>query len=313
MANLKEIRRRIKTVKSTEKITLAMKMVAAAKVKRAENKLKANQPYAKTLGSLFSRIYDKLALQADQFESSPYVSLIQPRDVKRVGIVLVGSDRGLCGSYSSSILKQGLLLEKAYREQGIEPVFYLVGNKMHRSFPVFSRAKILGQLGNMTAAPTSADAQLIIERMLDAFKADEIDAIQILYTRFVSMLVYKPVLLPLMPATQVLDSPDLAHLMPPVTVETSGESTRNSSELLLEPSPIDVFNAVVPTYLQNQMYAALLEASASELAARMTAMSNASKNATDLIDRLTLEYNKARQAAITQEILEIVGGANALK
>lgn len=314
MANLKEIRRRIKTVKSTEKITLAMKMVAAAKVKRAENKLKANKPYASTLGNLFTRIYDKLAQQADQFDGSPYVDLIKPRDIKRVGIVLIGSDRGLCGSYSSGILKQALQVEKAYRDNGIEPVFYLVGNKMHRSFPIFSQAKVIGQLGNMTASPSSHDAQIIINKLLEAFKADEIDGIQLLYTRFVSMIAYKPTLKALLPANQLIEDKRLAHLIYTGPANTTADNSEASqSELLLEPSPVDVFNTLIPTYLQNQCYAALLEASASELAARMTAMSNASKNATELIAKLTLVYNKARQASITQEILEIVSGANALK
>ena len=315
MANLKEIRRRIKTVKSTEKITLAMKMVAAAKVKRAENKLKANKPYASTLGNLFARIYDKLAQQADQFDESPYVALIKPREMKRVGIILIGSDRGLCGSYSSGILKQALQVEKAYRDANIEPVFYLVGNKMHRSFPAFSQAKIIGQLGNMTAAPSSHDAQIIIDTCLDAFKANEIDGIQLLYTRFVSMISYKPTLRPLLPAKQLIEDKRLSHLIytGKTTNDADNHTETSQSELLLEPSPVEIFNTLIPTYLQNQCYAALLEASASELAARMTAMSNASKNATELIEKLTLVYNKARQASITQEILEIVSGANALK
>lgn len=317
MANLKDIRTRIKTVKSTEKITLAMKMVAAAKVKRAETKLKANKPYAKTLQGLFAKLYARFAQQADSLNNTEIAQLLKPRAVKKVGVLVIGADRGLCGSYTANILKQALKLEAAYREQNIEPQFYLVGNKLIRSFGIFSQAKIIGQLGNMTAAPSKYDAELAINSLLEAYKAGEIDAIQILYTQFVSMLTYKVSLQFLLPLSEELAGTLSQKLEIPIITQTGHQSTEEqaavSAELLIEPSPEVVLEQLIPLYLQNQAYAAMLESSASELAARMTAMSNASKNATELIGHLTLEYNKARQAAITQEILEIVSGASALK
>lgn len=313
MPNLKDIRSRIKSIKNTEKITMAMKMVAAAKVKRAENRLKANKPYAKALNDLFAKIHDKLQQADDATGESRYLSLLKRRDIKKVGVIVMGSDRGLCGAYSANIIKQAINLNKLYLADNIEPVYYLVGNKVIRSFPSFCPGvKVIGNLGGMSAAPTNYDAQQIIDTVLKAFEAGEIDAIQILYTRFESMISYKPTLLPLLPTEPVVSHESLPLVTRELPHLENEKHKAIESELLIEPNPAAMLDKLIPDYLENLTFSALLESAASELAARMTAMSNASKNAKELIGLLTLQYNKARQAAITQEILEIVSGANAI-
>ncbi len=313
MPNLKDIRRRIRSVKSTQKITQAMKMVAAAKVKRAENKVKSSRAYSEELRILFRDVYEAVKNQISELEDFRYLDLLRQRPVKTVGIVVLTSDRGLCGSYNATIIKQALLLGKRYEAEGLTPKYYLVGNKAIRTFASMGQSDILGTLGNISSAPSLHDAHTISDALFDAYHRREIDAIQVLYTRFVSMISYKPTLRPVFPLKGVID--EIEHIILPEDghvheVEQPGSPT--TSETLLEPNPTNVLETLVPLYLSNQIYIALLEGSASELAARMTAMSNASNNAADMIGKLTILYNKARQAAITQEILEIVSGAQAL-
>jgi len=315
MPNLKDIRRRIKSVQSTKKITQAMKMVAAAKVKRAENKVKANRPFSSELNRIFTDVYEALKNQTAELDGSVYKNILRDAPVKNVGIVVMSSDRGLCGAYNASIIRQALQLQKKYEEAGITPKFFLVGNKIIRSFKLYSNAEVLGSLGNMTAAPTPDDSRDISHQLVKAFQDHKIDAVQILYTRFKSMISYQVTLKPVFPVKGLI--PELEHLLP--APEDMYPLNRHMAllpgvrpETLLEPNASEVLDTLVPLYLSNQFYNALLEASASELAARMTAMSNASNNAAEMIGKLTLIYNKARQASITQEILEIVSGANAL-
>jgi F-type H+-transporting ATPase subunit gamma len=315
MPNLKDIRRRIRSVKSTQKITQAMKMVAAAKVKRAENRVKANRPYASELVTIFRGVYETMKNQAALLDGSRYGELLTERPVKKAGIIVITSDRGLCGSYNASIIKQALNLDKTLQAQGITPKFFLVGNKIIRSFKNYTDSEVLGQVGNISAAPTAQDASLIGQQLFHAYQSGEIDAVHILYTRFISMISYKVTLKPIFPLKGLIEEIEHAIAAPPEMYESDLHPTSHGTlraETLLEPSPTAVLDTLVPLYLTNQLYNALLEGSASELAARMTAMSNASNNATEMIGRLTIQYNKARQAAITQEILEIVGGAEAL-
>lgn len=301
MPNLKDIRRRIRSVKSTQKITQAMRMVAAAKVKRAENRVKAARPYAEELQHLFTQVYTEMANQVPALEGSRYLELLSPRPIKTVGIVVVSSDRGLCGSYNSSIIRQALRLEEELKARGLTPKFYLVGNKVIQAFKRYSTADVLGRIANMTAAPTVHDANLIAETLVEAFLKGEIDSIEILSTHFISMISYKVQMTPVIPVKGRVE-------------ESQAEKQSGlKPEFLLEPDPVQALDQLIPMYLSNILYILLLEASASELAARMTAMSNATTNASDLIDKLTIVYNKARQASITQEILEVVSGAQAIK
>ncbi len=315
MPNLKEIRNRIKSVTSTEKITLAMKMVAAAKVKRAENRMKQSRPYSVALSEVMTGVYNEMRNHVKALSESRYAELLAPRPVKNVGLLVISSDRGLCGGYNSNIIKNAFKLEKSIIEQGLTPKFFLVGNKVMNSFDRYSKSEILGRLGNMTAAPSIEDANLVAERLTKAFLDGEIDTIEVLSTDFVSMISYQVHMTSVIPVKGKLK--EEKHTVVPeqgyvrLTPIEHAEGARPLMEL--EPDPVSTLDRLLPMYLSNIIYVLMLEASASELAARMNAMSNASKNAKELIGKLTIQYNKARQASITQEILEIVGGAEALK
>jgi F-type H+-transporting ATPase subunit gamma len=316
MPSLKDIRRRIKSVKSTQKITKAMRMVAAAKVKRAENRVKATRPYAGHLRQVFSAVFKALHNHVSTISGSRYVELLKPRPVKNLGLIVMTSDRGLCGSYNATILRQAFRLEREIRQRGLTPRLYLVGNKAVQAFGRYPNVEILGQTSQMTAAPSVEDANGIANTMVKAFLDGKIDTIDVLSTHFISMISYKVQMTPVLPIRSHIDwEPDL---IPPVDAayhfsEAPTEQVAIKPEMLLEPDPVQVLDKLVPMYLSHIIYTLLLEAAASELAARMTAMSNATSNAGDMINRLTILYNKARQAAITQEILEIVGGAEALR
>lgn len=312
MPNLKDIRRRIKSVTSTKKITQAMRMVAAAKVKRAENRVKAARPYSVELRKVFSSVFNEMRNHFHAISESRYVELFRPRAVHNIGLIVYTSDRGLCGGYNSSIIRQAFRLEREIRQRGLTPKFYLVGNKAIQAFGRYSDAVVLGTLANMTAAPTVHDANIIAETMLKAYLNGEIDTIDVLSTHFNSMISYKMQVTPVVPVRSIIDwEPELIPSLDDIQHSTPAHKLK--PEMLLEPNPITMLDRLVPMYLSNVFYTLLLEASASELAARMTAMSNATNNAGEMINRLTIEYNKVRQAAITQEILEIVGGAEALK
>jgi F-type H+-transporting ATPase subunit gamma len=243
---------------------------------------------------------------------SRYMELFKPRAVQNIGIIVYSSDRGLCGGYNASVLRHAFRLEREIRERGLTPKFYLVGNKAIQAFARYSKSEIIGRMGNMTAAPTTQDANLIAEAMVKAFLSGQIDTIDVLSTHFNSMISYKVQMTPVIPVRSYIDwEPELIPSYD--DIQHSAPPGRLKPEMLLEPNPTDMLDKLVPMYMSNVFYTLLLEGAASELAARMTAMSNATNNAGDMISRLTILYNKARQAAITQEILEIVGGAEALQ
>lgn len=312
MPNLKDIRRRIKSVKSTQKITQAMRMVAAAKVKRAENKVKAARPYTTELQKVFSNVFNELRNHTEQLSNSRYGELLKPRDIRNIGIVVITSDRGLCGNYNSSVIRQAFRLEREIKARGLTPKFYLVGNKAIQAFARYSESEVLGRSTSISAAPLVQDANVIAQTMTQAFLAEKIDTIDVLSTHFVSMISYRVQISPVIPVRSFIDwEPELVPSLN--DSHYSVTASKLKPELLMEPDAVTTLDSIVPMYVSNLFYTLLLEGSASELAARMTAMSNATNNAGDMINRLTIQYNKVRQAAITQEILEIVGGAEALK
>ena len=299
MPNLKDIRNRIRSVKSTQKITAAMKMVAAAKVKRAENRVKAARPYSNELLAVMTNVYNEMKNHYASLKGSRYVELLAPRPIQNVGIIVMSSDRGLCGSYNASVIRRAFELEKQVRAEGKTPKFFLVGNKVIQAFARYSQSEILGTLGNMTAAP----------------QVEHANQIEIISTDFISMISYKIVQMGVIPVKGKLkERKQEVRADQGYVTEWMEEAPPQGAhaELLLAPDPIATLDQLIPMYLSNIIYLELLEASASELAARMTAMSNATSNAGDMIDKLTIQYNKARQASITQEILEVVGGAAAL-
>lgn len=293
MANLKAIRRRIKSVQSTQKITKAMKMVAAAKVRRAQMRVLAARPFtARVVKMLREVVRDTAAFDVMD------LPLLHRRDViKSVGLLIISSDRGLCGSYNTTVFRKALDRISQLQKEGKEVKLILVGMKAVLFFRNIKIEK-LKTYTLLPAIPTVEEAKLIADQAGEMFVNGTIDAVEIMGTDFISML-----------RSEVINTKFLPVELPPAE-----EHIAMAPQMLFEPTVQEVLELqLLPKYIENVIYQALLEASASELAARMTAMSNASTNAQDLINSLTLVYNKARQASITQELLEIVGGAEALK
>lgn len=292
MANLKAIRQRIKSVQSTQKITRAMKLVAAAKVRRAQMRVVAARPFTQAVVRVLREVVGEVS-PIDVQE----LHLLTRRDVKKVAIVVLSSDRGLCGSYNTTVFREVMARIAKLQSEGREVGLILVGLKAVSFFKSIKIEK-LKTFTLLPAIPTVEEAKLIANYACELYTEKKVDSIEIIGTDFISML-----------RSEVVTTKYLPIDLPPAETKTQLQPIR-----LFEPNIIDVMEReLLPKYVQNVVYQGLLEASAAELAARMNAMTNASNNARDLIAGLTLVYNKARQSAITQELLEIVGGAEALK
>ncbi len=315
MANLKAIRDRIQAVKNTCKITEAMRLVAAAKVRRAQQQVLATRPFADRLAQVLYRLSTRL-----RFEDVS-LPLLQQRVVKTVGILVFSGDRGLCGSYNTNILRRAEQRAQELREQGINYQFILIGRKAVQYFTRRNQP-IAAKFTNLSPVPTLKDAEKIVDEITSAFLGDKLDRVELIYTRFVSLISSRPVvqtILPLDPQGLEPKDDEIFRLLTRDAKFTLEREKREITvrdvppEMIFEQDPTEILNALLPPYLEYQILRSLQEAAASELASRMTAMSNASDNAKGLIKVLTLQYNKARQAAITQEIMEVVSGAAALK
>ena len=301
MPNLKDIKSRIGSVQNTKKITKAMKMVAAAKVKKAENTVKAARPFSDELLHLFK----KLVATAGEFSTTGlkvtrgldnYPALLTRREIKSEGLLVITSNKGLAGAYNANIIKTCLKRIKENTEKGIKTVIYPVGQKAISAFKN-KKGNFEVKEGYISIAnePTATGANLVAEDIANDFVNGIIDKIDIITTHFNNMMSYN-----------IVDWEIL-----PVEIEKA-ENHELDPVMIFEPSVHSVLQQVVPMYITNSIYQALLEANASELASRMTAMSAASNNAEEMINTLTIDYNKARQAAITQELVEIVSGASAI-
>lgn len=297
MANLKAIRRRIKSVQATQKITRAMKMVAAAKVRRAQLKMLAARPFTRAVVQMIKDALVELA-PVDLQE----MPLLHRRPIKKVGLVVLTSDRGLCGSYNTNVVRTVLKRVEELKSEGKQAAVLVAGMKGVAFFKSVKIEKLKNAEGKdgyvfLPAVPTVEEAKMIARRAADLYVDGTVDAVELIGTDFINMI-----------RSQVL----ITKFLP---VELPERPTGDvSAEKLFEPSIVEVMqDHLLPKYIENVVYQALLEASTSELAARMNAMTNASNNARDLIASLTLIYNKARQSNITQDLLEIVGGAEALK
>lgn len=309
MANLKDIKNRIQSVENTKKITRAMKMVAAAKVKKAESTVKSARPFATMLVDVFK----KMLSACGTCESSElnlksaiedYPALLTKRQVDSVGLLVITSNKGLAGAYNANIIRHTLKAIKEYEEKGITPHLFIVGQKgissikrkLNDPFYKFEIAKTyVDEMNNVTAEGTHRIAEDIAQYYVDK----KIDKIEIVTTKFKNMMSYTVEDWTLLPIEAD-------------KIEAT-EDTKINPLMLFEPNEKAILQKIVPMYITNLLYQALLEAQASELASRMTAMSAASNNAEDMIRVLTIDYNKARQWAITQELVEIVSGADALK
>jgi F-type H+-transporting ATPase subunit gamma len=296
MANLKAIRNRIKSVQATRKITSAMRLVAAAKVRRAQLRVQAARPFTEAVIHMLRE-----AVSGTSPIDLQELPLLQARPIKKVGLIIVGSDRGLCGSYNTTVFREAIQRIQQLRSENKEVAVILIGLKAVGFFKPIKVEK-LKLYTLLPAIPTVHEAKLIADQAAEFFikGADKggIDAVEVIGTKFISMLRSEVTKLKFLPV--VVPEKEAHSMLKP--------------ERLFEPSILEVMEKeLLPKYIQNTIYQALLEASASELAARMQAMTNATNNARDLINSLTLVYNKARQSSITQELLEIVGGAEALR
>jgi len=295
MATLQDIKRRIRSVGNTRKITKAMELVAAARLRRAEERIEQMRDYA-------DRMQELTAGTARAASSLRGLTLLQQREPRRVAVVALSGDRGLAGAFNGQILRRAFALERTLRSEGREVRWLVVGRK-GRSTLQFRRYDIDQAWTGFTDRPSYHDAQAVAHRLAELYTEDEIDRAVLVYNHYVSPLVQR------VTEQQVL----------PISEEVLGrdeEEERRQQALLgdfiYEPEPEQILERLLPVYLETEVYRALLESAASEHGARMTAMRNASKNAVELIDSLTLDLNRARQAEITQEILEVVAGADAL-
>jgi F-type H+-transporting ATPase subunit gamma len=311
MANLKDIRDRISSVKNTRKITEAMRLVAAAKVRRAQEQVLRSRPFADRLARVLQNLESRLAFENTD---SP---LLATREVRKITLLSVTGDLGLCGGYNSQVIKKTELRFAELKRQGYEVDLVLLGRKAityftNRSYPIQATFTGLEQV------PTAADANKVASEILADFLSGATDRVEIIYTKFINLVSSSPVsqtLLPLDPQDIADPDDELFRLVTKdgkltvETVEVANTQAALPSDFVFEQGPEKLLNALLPLYLNNQLLRALQEAAASELANRMTAMNNASDNAKALAKTLTLDYNKARQAAITQEILEVVAGS----
>ena len=308
MANLKDIKTRIQSVQNTKKITRAMKMVAAAKVKRAETTVKAARPFADELLVMFRRMLSAVngeySLENLHVEKAidNYPVLLEKRDIKSVGLVVMTSNKGLAGAYNADVIRRTLAMVDEYNEKGLAVKLFVVGQKgvggLKRKI-ANKNCEIAKTYLSVANNVTSTGALLVAEDLAEFFVDNKIDKIEVLTTRFKNMMSYSVQNWEILPLSPEIEENDGKGGIDPL--------------MLFEPNVHGILQSLVPMFITNIIYQALLEAQASELASRMTAMSAASNNAEEMIRLLSIDYNKARQWAITQELVEIVSGANALK
>lgn len=299
MASQRDIKRRIDSVRNTRKITRAMELVASAKLRRAQERIEALRPYAQNMREL-------MAQAARQSDMRAFPLLAQRDEVTKAAIVTVTGDRGLAGAFNVNILRTGFHTDDDLRRDGTEDVVYVGVGKKGSGTLRFRGKPIDRTFEGFSSDPKFSDAEGIAEYLVEQFTSGEVDRVLLVYNQFKSVMQQDVTVEQLLPIERA-------------TVEHAGdldddhESLASKALVLFEPSPEDVLTHLLPTYINTTIYRALLESAAAEHAARRSAMRNASDNAGGLISDLTLKMNRARQAAITQEILEVVGGADALQ
>jgi F-type H+-transporting ATPase subunit gamma len=306
MANLKDIRGRISSVKNIRKITRAMEMISAARLRKAEQRIEALRPYADALRRMTARA-------AQAAENIPNLPILQEREnVKTVGILLITGDRGLAGPFNSQILRAGNARLRELRADGKEVLWYAVGRRGVSSLE-FRQLEVGDSWTGFTDRPAFADARRVADGLASAYVDGKVDSVEVFYNGYISAVnqeVRHETLLPLQHADVIEHDGD----------HDEGESADDGDERIharalwiYEPDPEEILARLVPDYVEISIYRAMLESTASEHGARMSAMRNASDNAAELIDDLTLAANRQRQAEITQEIMEVVAGAEGLR
>lgn len=287
MAVGKEIRTQIASIKNTQKITRAMEMVAASKMRKTKDKMQATRPYSKKIGHIIKHL-----AQADAEYKHPYLT---KREVKRVGVIVISSDRGLCGGLNANLFRMAVNEMKTWDDDKIEVDIGCIGKKGSAFFANLN-ANLVGQLNKLGDQPSLNDIVGIIKIMLGLYDSEVIDELHVVYNEFVNTMTQQPVMEKLLPIEANELEQDLTGYW----------------DYIYEPDAKSVLENLLPRYIESIVYQGVVENNACEQAARMVAMKSASDNAGNIIDELQLVYNKARQAAITQEISEIVGGAAAV-
>lgn len=304
MATQKEVKNRIASVKNIHKITRAMEMVAAARLRRAEQRIDAMRPYAQAIRKMTQRVSEAAA-------GIPRIALLEEREkVSRVGIILVTGDRGLAGAFNTNIIREGVRLKGEFRGDGAEVSFAVVGRRGNSTL-TFRGEDIANSYVGFTDRPAFTDARAISRDVTSAYVDEDLDRVELIYNRYVSPLtqyVRRQTLLPLQHAEVFGEG--IPEPEQPADAELA--EAHEKAYWDYEPEPELLLPMLFEEYVDLSVYRALLESSASELGARMTAMRSAAENAQDMIGDLTLEMNRVRQSEITQEILEVVGGAEAL-
>lgn len=295
MPSLKDIRKRIGSVKNTRQITRAMKMVAAAKLRRSQEAILATRPYA-------YRIYSILLSLAKNSEVSH--PLLVQRPEKKIVLVVLAGDRGLCGAFNSSILKEAFRFVKAKQAEGVEVVVECIGKKANDFFK--RRLTVNNYYEGLLTKSTYTRVSAIADQVLAHYLSHEADAIYLAYNEFKSAIQTKVNVERLAPVP--LEAPSGV-----VGIVSTAAGANEFKDYLFEPSREEIMDSLIPRHFKMQFFRAVLESVASEHGSRMSAMENATKNASEMIERLTLDYNKARQAAITKELMEIVGGVEAMR
>jgi F-type H+-transporting ATPase subunit gamma len=286
MAKGRELKGRIRSVENTRKITRTMEMVATSKMKRAQDRVVAARPYARALGEVLAGLYSPDL--ADEFPL-----MRQPKEVRRAAVLMLTANRGLAGAFNANLIKETRQLLARLEREGVEVEFHAVGRKGIGFFRYVGREMKTAR-ADITDRPTAADARSLVDGLMADFAAARLDAVYVVYAHFKS----------------VLSTPPTSELVLPVARPASAGGTR---DYILSPSAQAILSELLPLYVRNAVYRALVETAASEQAARRTAMKNATDNAGEMINVLRRTYNRARQANITQEIAEIVGGAAALE
>jgi F-type H+-transporting ATPase subunit gamma len=294
MATQQDIRRRIRSVQNTRKITRALELVAASKLRRAQARIEDMRPYA-------DRMLELMAGTARASTSVRGLPLLRQRDVRTVAVVPIMGDRGLSGPFNSQVLRRALAAGRQLQSEGKQVRWVGVGRRGVGSLR-FRRLELSGEFAGFTDDPRYADAQAIAHKVIELYTEEEVDRVVVIYNRFESALTQRVTEQELLPLSEAL-------------LETDQDERQEDAlrgDFIFEPEPEEILERLLPVYVETELYRALLESAASKHGAQMTAMRNASKNAGELIDNLTLAMNRARQAEITQEILEVVAGADAL-
>ena len=300
MASTQDLKRRVRSITNTRKVTRAMELVASARLRRAQMRIEAMRPYADRMLELMAGV--------SQAAGAVRLPLLERREqISKVAILPVTADRGLAGGFNAQVIRRSLALQREQRAEGREVLWFSTGRKAASTLR-FRRMNVAQSWTGFSERPAYTDAQAVAHAVSEAYVNGDVDAVYVVYNAFVSALTQKVTVRELLPIpTDVLEAREPQS-------EDGEEHEREGStpDFIYEPEPEEILARLLPVYVETELYRALLESAASEQGARMTAMRNASKAAGELIDSLTLAMNRARQAEITQEILEVVAGADAL-